>query len=114
MFWFLFALALIVVALFPQVVYGLTGLLGMESPANFVFLCVLAIVVYRLLSLSVENARLRAKLTTLVQHVALEEFKGSADGEVPRASAAKAMFLGAARAFQGYTDIMSALRGGLL
>lgn len=79
-FWFLFALALIVVALFPQVVYGLTGLLGMESPANFVFLCVLAIVVYRLLSLSVENARLRTKLTTLVQHVALEEFKESTDG----------------------------------
>lgn len=74
-FWFLFALVLIVVAVFPQIAYGLTGLLGMESPANLVFLCVLAVVVYRLLALSVENARLRAKLTTLVQHVALAEYR---------------------------------------
>lgn len=72
-FWFLFALAMIVAAVFPRLVYGLTNLLGMESPANFVFLCVLVIVVYRLLALSVENARIRAKLTTLVQYIALCE-----------------------------------------
>ncbi len=79
-FWFIFALVLILAALFPQVVFGLSDVLGIESPANFVFLCVLVVVVYRLLTLSVENARLRAKVTTLVQHVALAEYEGAAGG----------------------------------
>lgn len=37
-FWFLLALVLIVMALFPQVVYFFSNALGFESPANFVFL----------------------------------------------------------------------------
>ena len=70
-FWFLFALALIVMAVFPQVVYSLSSLLGFESPSNFVFLCVLAVVIFRQLSSSVENARLRSKIAQLTQVIAL-------------------------------------------
>ena len=70
-FWFLFALALIVMALFPQTVFFLSGVLGFESPANFVFLCLLVVIIYRQLSASVEQARLRSKLTQLTQAVAL-------------------------------------------
>ena len=43
-FCFLFALALIVMAIFPQIIYGFSSVLGIESPANFVFLCILAVV----------------------------------------------------------------------
>ena len=64
-FWFLFALILIVLA------YGLASLLGIESPANLVFLAMLVVVIYRLLTLSVENARLKEKLVALTQAVAL-------------------------------------------
>ena len=71
-FWFFFAVVLIVAALFPQLVFSLSDLLGIESPANFVFLCVL-VVVYRLLALSVEMARLRSKLTALAQDTALKD-----------------------------------------
>lgn len=70
-FWFVFALALIVMAIFPQIVYFLSSILGFESPANFVFLCILAIVIYRQLIVSVENARLRSKIVTLTQTFAL-------------------------------------------
>lgn len=58
-FWFLFALALIVMAVFPQIVYACSAALGFESPSNFVFLCMLAIVIFRQLTVSVELAAQR-------------------------------------------------------
>lgn len=75
-FWFLFALILIVLAVFPQIAYGLASLLGIESPANLVFLAMLVVVIYRLLTLSVENARLKEKLVALTQAVALASVCG--------------------------------------
>lgn len=72
-FWFFFAFALIVAAVFPQCVFFFSDLLKIESPANFVFLCILAIVIFRLLTMSVENASLRNKMNQLVQIVALSE-----------------------------------------
>ena len=77
MFWFLLALVLIVMALFPQLVYLFSNALGFESPANFVFLCMLAVVIFRQLTVSVENARLRNKVTQLTQAIALSR---SCDG----------------------------------
>lgn len=70
-FWFLFALVLIIVALAPQLVFELSSVLGFESPANFVFLCVLVVVIFRQLTVSVENARLRSKIVQLTQAIAL-------------------------------------------
>ncbi len=45
-FWFLFALTLIIVSIFPQIVFFFSNLLGFESPANLVFLCLLIVVIY--------------------------------------------------------------------
>lgn len=70
-FWFLFALLLIVMAVFPQIVYFFSSLLGFESPSNFVFLCMFVVVIFRQLIVSVENARLRTKITQLTQAIAL-------------------------------------------
>ena len=58
-------------ALFPQFVYFFSNALGFESPANFVFLCMLAIVIFRQLTVSVDNARLRNKIVQLTQTIAL-------------------------------------------
>ncbi len=70
-YWFFFALVLIVMALCPQIVYFFSNILGFESPANFVFLCMLAVVIFRQLAVSVENARLRSKVVQLTQAIAL-------------------------------------------
>lgn len=83
-FWFLFALILIVIAIFPQIVFFFSNLLGFESPANFVFLCLLVVVIYRQLSVSVENARLRTKLTQLTQSVALSQVSNEGKGDASR------------------------------
>lgn len=83
-FWFLFALALIVMAIFPQIIYGFSSVLGIESPANFVFLCMLAVVIYRQLIMAVEHARLRNKITQLTQVIALSRMDDPVEEDMER------------------------------
>lgn len=83
-FWFLFALTLIVMAVFPQIVYACSALLGFESPSNFVFLCVLAIVIFRQLTVSVELARQRNKVSQLTQVIALSRVTEKTEEKLDR------------------------------
>ena len=72
-FWFLLAAAFVVLAIFPRIAYWCSELLGVESPANFIFLCVVAILFVKVLLQSVEIARVKSKLASLTQEVALRE-----------------------------------------
>lgn len=70
-FWFLFAGSLVLLAAIPQIAFFLAGLLGMQSPSNFVFLYVVAILFIHQFVLTVELSKLRARLSSLVQYEAL-------------------------------------------
>lgn len=70
-FWFLFAASLVLLAVFPQIAFFFSGLLAIESPANFVFLYVVAVLVIREFYSTVELSQLRGKLTALAQEEAL-------------------------------------------
>lgn len=72
-FWFFFATCLVVLAVFPQIAYWCAGLLGIESPANFIFLCVVGILFVKVLMQSVEIARLKDRVNQLAQNIALSE-----------------------------------------
>ena len=72
-FWFLFSLSLVLLAVFPGIAFFFADLLGVQAPSNFVFLYVIAVVVIRQFIMTAENARLRSRLTTLVQEQALSE-----------------------------------------
>lgn len=72
LFWLFFVATLIILALFPEIAYSLSNLLGIESPANLVFLYVIALLLMREFASTVEISRLRSKFTALVQETALE------------------------------------------
>ena len=72
-FWFVFTACLIAVSVFPQIAFLFSGLLGFESPANFVFLLVVAILVIRLFIMTIETAKLREKVDILTQEIALSK-----------------------------------------
>lgn len=72
-FWFFFAGSFVLLAMFPQIAFFFSEILGFESPANFVFLYVIAVLIMREFSLTVKVARLRLKVTALAQEVALRE-----------------------------------------
>lgn len=72
-FWLLFAAALVVAAIFPAVVFFFSNLLGIESPSNFIFLCVIAFLFIKCFTLTVEVSNLKERLDVLAQEIALRD-----------------------------------------
>lgn len=70
-FWFLFMVSLLLLAIFPQIAFFFAALFNIESPSNFVFLYVIAVLLVRSFLDTVEITKLHAKVNTLVQEQAL-------------------------------------------
>lgn len=83
-FWFLFALGVVILAVFPQVAYVFCNILGIESPVNFVYLAIISILVIRHFMTTVEIAHLRSRLTTLVQEEGLSRHEARRDDDDDR------------------------------
>ena len=80
-FWFLFAASLVLLAVFPQIAFFLSNLLQIQSPSNFVFLYVIAVLVIREFTATVELSKLRARLTSLTQREALNDLSARTEGK---------------------------------
>ncbi len=78
LFWFFFVIALFILALFPEIAYFFTDLLGVESPANLVFLCVIAVLLIREFISTIEISQLRSKITLIAQEEALSKLEDEA------------------------------------
>ncbi len=72
-YWILVSSALVIISIFPQIPDFFSDLLGIQSPANFVFLAVNFIVIVKLFSLSLEVSLLKQKLKSTIQNVAIRE-----------------------------------------
>ena len=72
-FWFLFALSLVLMGVFRDIPFFFADIFGIESPANFVFVYVIAVLVIREFYSTVEVSQLLAKVRSLVQHEALDD-----------------------------------------
>lgn len=70
-FWMVTALVLVVLAVFPGIAICLSQMLGFMSPANFVYLVVIALLLWKAFMNAAEISRLKAKVTELAQEVAL-------------------------------------------
>ena len=87
-FWFLFALSLVLMGVFRQIPFFFADLFSIESPANFVFVYVIAVLVIREFYATVEVSQLRAKVRNLVQNQALTDAQERAN-TAPDANSAK-------------------------
>lgn len=77
LFWFVFALVLVVLAVFPGIAIECAYAFGFLSPANFVFLCVVAVLLVNQFALTCKVGELRTKLTTLAQEQGLSGIEGA-------------------------------------
>ena len=75
MFWVVFSAGLVVVGIFPQLPIMLSRLLRIESPANFVFLAIIFVLLVHQFFLTMKISQLEIKLRELVQAVAIENKK---------------------------------------
>lgn len=81
LFWIGFSALLLVMSLFPKVMFWLTELIGIQSPVNLVFLIIIFILIVRNFSLSIHVSQLEHKVNDLVQNIALGYEKKSMDKE---------------------------------
>ena len=70
-FWIFVAVVLCTLSLFPEIVYKLTDIVGVMSPANLVFLIVIFILLEKVFTLSIIVSQLEEKVTVLSSEVAL-------------------------------------------
>lgn len=71
-FWFFFATILIVIAVFPQVIIYPAEWIGIDSPANLLFLVIIFVVIVKQFTMTVHIGTLKSKLKSLAQAEALE------------------------------------------
>ena len=78
-FWILFAIIIAVVGTIPEVAYWASSVLGVQSPANLVFLFIIGLLVEKLFSLSMVVSMLEEKVTILSAELALRS-RDAAEG----------------------------------
>ena len=82
-FWVLLAFLCILLAVFPRILYFFTDLLNMRSPANLLFLFMIAMLLYKCFQMSMHISVLEERIRTLAQDQALkklaEEERAAAD-----------------------------------
>ena len=88
-FWLIFSALIIILAIFPEISYWLSKILGIESPANLVFLFVICLLLEKIFTLSIITSQLE-KVSILSAEVALRsqdeekklgKFEKKLDGE---------------------------------
>ncbi len=72
-FWVIFAMILILFAIFPQIITFTTSLFGIQSPVNGVFLSIIFLLLMKLFSLSIKVSKLESELIELAEEIALME-----------------------------------------
>lgn len=70
-YWMVAAFTLLLLAIFPNIATTLAAAFGFMSPINFVFLVVIAFLLWKAFSNSAEISRLKAKVSELSQEIAL-------------------------------------------
>lgn len=69
--WIALSVILLVMAIFPQIVYWFTNSMNIQSPANGVFLVIIFALMMKVFSLSLKISQLEEKISTLAQEVGI-------------------------------------------
>ena len=74
-FWFSTAGVLVILAVFPGIINGLAELLGVDSPANLVFLIFIFMLLIKVFMMDRKLAAIRKQTTEVIERLAIEELK---------------------------------------
>ena len=72
-FWILFSFILVLIAVFPDLVYIASRLLGIISPANLVLAGIILILIIKMFLMTLEISEMKEKLAELARSIALRE-----------------------------------------
>ena len=72
-FWLFIVGVLLVLAIFPQIAYWASGILGFDAPVNFIFCCGILVLLVRTFTQDQKICELKKKLVKLAQSEALRD-----------------------------------------
>lgn len=72
-FWFFFSALLVIFACLPEMITHLSKWIGIESPANFVFLAIIFLLILNQYRMTLKQAKLEMKLRELIQYIAIHK-----------------------------------------
>lgn len=75
LFWIVVTVGTLILGIFPQIAFWCSGLLGIQSPVNFVYLVFIFILLFKVFILTVQISQLQEKIKDLAQNVAIYERK---------------------------------------
>lgn len=75
LFWVCFAIIVLVLSVFPQILSALSKVAGTMAPVNFVFLLFIFILLIQSFNLSMRASKTDTKLRELTQQLAIEKFE---------------------------------------
>lgn len=71
LFWIVLSIIMILMAVFPQIVYWVTITMGMVSAANVVYLFIIGILLVKVFMMTIEISNLESKVQALIQEVGI-------------------------------------------
>lgn len=71
LFWICFAIVLAVLGIFPGFSYLMAELFGIQAPSNFVFMAIIAILMEKMFSLSIQISWLESKVEVMAAELAI-------------------------------------------
>ena len=74
-FWVVFGGVLLVLAICPEISYFMADILGIISPANFIFLMIIALLCEKLLTVTIELSQLEEKMEIMAAEIAIRTQK---------------------------------------
>lgn len=72
-FWILLSFVMIIMSVFPEIVYWITTTMRMISPANVVYLFIIAVLLIKSFMMTIEISKLEDKVKDLVQQIGINE-----------------------------------------
>ena len=72
-FWLLFSAVLLVISIWPGIIYRISYALGFQSPMSMVYLLIIFVLLIKQFFMTLRISQMDAKLRSLVQTVALEQ-----------------------------------------
>ena len=71
LFWIVLSIIMILMAVFPQIVYWIAYMFGIMSPANMVYLFIIGILLVKVFMMTIEISNLESKVQALIQEVGI-------------------------------------------
>jgi len=71
LYWVCFSALLAVLGIFPEISFKMADALGIQSPANFIFLAIIALLLEKLFTLSIQLSFLENKIEVMAAELAI-------------------------------------------